>query len=78
MFCGSTCIIAFIFLIANIYTILSCSNINRQDFFNVLNNDQKMKYENIINERRNVYFSGFILGILLSALTIFYSKKVLR
>ena len=78
MFCGSTCIIALIFLFANIYTIFSCQNINKQDFYNVLNNHQKHKYINIISERRNIYFMGFVLGILLGFVLSFYAKKVLH
>ena len=31
MFCGNTCIIAFVFFIANIYSILSCSNVNKDN-----------------------------------------------
>ena len=78
MFCGSTCIIALIFLFANIYTIFSCQNINKQDFYNVLNNHQKHKYIIIISERRNIYFMGFVLGILLGFVLSFYAKKVLH
>ena len=68
MVCGTTCIIALVFLIANIYTILTCSNNkkDKQDFLNVLNIKQQQIYENIIQERRNIYFMGYILGIILS------------
>ena len=80
MICGITCIIALIFLIANIYIILSCANDNnnKQDFLNVLNEKQKITYKNIISERKNIYFMGYGLGILLSILTIYISKKILR
>tara|TARA_Y100000768_G_scaffold383838_1_gene366693 strand:+ start:2720 stop:3187 length:468 start_codon:yes stop_codon:yes gene_type:complete len=78
MFCGTTCIIAFIFLFANVYTIFSCQNINKQNFYSVLNNNQKQKYINIISERRNIYFMGFILGILLAFILSFYAKQFLH
>ena len=50
MFCCTTCIIAFVFLVANFYTILSCSNTNKEEFYNVLTNNQKETYNRIIDE----------------------------
>ena len=77
MVCGITCIIALVFLIANIYTIFSCSNNKelKKNFLNVLNEEQKITYEKIINERKNIYYSGYILGILLSLIGYFSIKK---
>ena len=68
MVCGVTCIIALVFLIANIYVIFSCSNNKeiKQNFLNVLNEEQKNTYENLINERKNIYYIGYALGIILS------------
>jgi len=80
MICGTTCIIALVFLIANIYTILSCSN-NKKDkieFLNVLSSEQKNTYEKLINERKNIYYMGYIVGILLSILILFIMKKILK
>tara|TARA_Y100000022_G_C13217629_1_gene360685 strand:- start:13 stop:486 length:474 start_codon:yes stop_codon:yes gene_type:complete len=79
MFCGCTCIIALIFLIANIYTILSCTNDNyKQEFKNTLSNDQKITYEKIINERKNIYYSGYIFGLILSLIVILILKKFFK
>ena len=78
MFCGTTCIIAFVFLIANIYTILSCSNVNKDDFYNVLTATQKDKYSKIVEERKNIYYMGFGVGLILSLLAIFINKKVFK
>jgi hypothetical protein len=77
MVCGITCIIALVFLIANIYTIFSCSNNKelKKNFLNVLNEEQKITYEKIINERKNIYYSGYILGLLLSLIGYFSIKK---
>ena len=77
MVCGITCIVALVFLIANIYIIFSCSN-NKQlkkNFLNVLNEEQKITYEKIINERKNIYYGGYILGILLSLIGYFSITK---
>jgi uncharacterized membrane protein YeaQ/YmgE (transglycosylase-associated protein family) len=80
MVCGITCIIALVFLIANIYTMLSCSNNkeDKQNFKNVLNIKQQQIYENIISERRNIYFMGYILGIILSIIGYYLSKKIFK
>tara|TARA_B110001450_G_scaffold45573_3_gene42168 strand:- start:981 stop:1451 length:471 start_codon:yes stop_codon:yes gene_type:complete len=80
MICGTTCIIALVFLIANIYTILSCANDkkDKQNFLNVLSNEQKNTYEKIINERKTIYYIGYIFGILLAIFAIFIIKKVLK
>ena len=77
MICGITCIIALVFLIANIYIIFSCSNNKelKKNFLNVLNEEQKITYEKIINERKNIYYSGYILGIILSLIGYFSIKK---
>jgi hypothetical protein len=67
-----------VFLIANIYTILSSSRdkSDKQDFLNVLNDKQKLTYENIIKERKNIYYIGYILGLILSFIIIFIIKKI--
>ena len=77
MICGITCIIALVFLIANIYTIFSCSNNKelKKNFLNVLNEEQKITYEKIIDERKNIYYGGYILGIILSFIGYFSIKK---
>ena len=80
MTCGITCIIALVFLIANIYVMFSCSNNkkDKQDFMDVLNIKQQETYKNIINERKNIYFMGYGLGILLSIIGYFISKKIFK
>ena len=78
MFCGLTCAIALVFLIANIYIILisSYSFENKKKFLNLLNEDQKKKYKLIINERKNIYYAGYVFGILLSLLIVIINKNL--
>ena len=75
MFCGNICIIAFVFLIANIYVMFSTENIAKQEFYNTLSGDQKNIYKKLIKERKNIYYGGFILGIVLSILFIVMLKS---
>ena len=80
MTCSGTCFIAFVFLIANIYTILSCTSNSKlkQDFIDVLNEDQKIIYKNIIIERRNIYYFGYILGLIISLIVVILNKKLFK
>ena len=76
MVCYGSCMFASVFLIANVYTILSCTNDNnKQQFKNTLTNEQQTTYEKIINERRNIYYGGFILGIILSLLALYFGNR---
>lgn len=80
MICGTTCIIALVFLIANVYTILSCANDKKDktEFLNVLTSEQKNTYEKLINERKKIYYMGYGFGILLAIVVIFIMKKILK
>lgn len=81
MVCGNTCAIAAIFLIANIFTVISSSNItnnHHREFTNSLTDKQRIIYNNIVVERRNIYYAGFILGIILSLLVLFINKKLTK
>lgn len=78
MFCCKTCGIAVVFLIANLYVTLSTgkSKDEKQDFYDVLNENQKTLYEQITEERKRIYYMGFILGIILSYIVYYINKKV--
>jgi len=71
MFCGKTCFVAIIFLIANLYT--SLTGINEKDkhqFYKTLNDKQIELYENLVNERKNISMQGYVLGIIISIIVI--------
>ena len=79
MFNCNLCIIAVVFLIANIFTIISCNSDNyKQNFKNLLTKQQNLIYEKIITERTIIYYSGYALGIILSILTIFIMTKIMK
>lgn len=78
MFCCTTCIIAFIILFTNIYIVISCSKTEKNDFINVLNKQQISTYQKIIDERKNIYFMGYILGIILSIFMIYFVKSIYK
>ena len=78
MVCYGSCMFASVFLIANVYTMMSCSNDNNKlEFKNTLTKEQQVLYEKIINERKNIYYGGFILGIILSFFAVYFGEKYL-
>jgi len=78
MVCLNSCMFASIFLIANIYMMFSCANDTyKSEFKNTLTSKQKAIYENLINERKNIYYGGFILGIALSLLALYIGNNYL-
>lgn len=77
MVCANSCMFASIFLIANIYMMFSCVNdTNKSEFKKTLTNEQKAIYENIISERKNIYYGGFILGIALSLIALYIGDNL--
>ena len=77
MFCSISCFVAILFLITNIYVMLTmdCKD-TRDRFYNILNNNQQQIYEKIIEERKNIYFSGYGIGIVISILVILINKYI--
>lgn len=78
MICYKCCGLAFVFLIANIFMIFSCNNKEKNNFKNLLSKEQKELYEEIINERKWIYYSGYFLGIFFSILAVTFLKKLLK
>ena len=72
MLCEISCIISVVFTIAMIYMMYS-SPYKKNTLMNLLTDQQKMRYLNIIYERRQISKEGYCLGLLLSiALLVFY------
>ena len=69
--CNISCAISAIFLIGMIFMTLSVDKTAfADDFKRTLDVALKNKYENIVNERRNIYFGGFTLGFIISLCVI--------
>ncbi len=78
MVCTLTCFISILFVVANIFMMLSvnCKN-TKMSLQKILDPKQLLIHEKIVMERRNIYFKGYILGIVLSILLIVVNKSVL-
>tara|TARA_B100001094_G_scaffold324150_1_gene376261 strand:- start:3498 stop:3947 length:450 start_codon:yes stop_codon:yes gene_type:complete len=67
------CLIAFVLLISSLYmAIMRKDNQMFINFYNLLDNNQKSKYEYIVKERMIIYVIGMLLGI---GLGLFYFMK---
>ena len=76
MVCMKSCIIAAMFIVAMIFTMYKSDSISSvQQFTQILSKKQKAVYKNITDERRNIYFTGFGLGLLLSFLFLFWKSS---
>jgi hypothetical protein len=78
MVCAISCSIALVFLIGMIYHTFA---VDKSDMYNrfmdTLSPSQQDTYNKIVCERRNIYLSGYAVGLILSVLYIqfFYSNN---
>ena len=79
MICKTSCFISLLFIIAMIYTTNATSN-NQviSNYKNQLPPDLQEKYEQITNERKKIYFEGYILGFVLAILVIMMNIYLLN
>ena len=67
MVCGVSCAIATVFIVAMIFTMYGSDNTDAiQSFKRILTPQQNEIYIKITNERRQIYYVGFGLGLLAS------------
>tara|TARA_B110000037_G_C17088422_1_gene492964 strand:- start:1476 stop:1928 length:453 start_codon:yes stop_codon:yes gene_type:complete len=67
--------LAFSFILATLGTTSVSKNI-KKDLVNQLSDEEINIYKNIINERRNIYFMGLCLGVILSIIYILFLCKI--
>ena len=78
MFCKTTCFVSIVFLIANIFVMFNVDKDKlKNNFIKLLNYQQRELYESLIKERRNIYFHGYGLGLILSFIYLYYIKQIL-
>lgn len=75
--CKTSCLISLVFIIMMIFTNLSLDKFEVvKKFKDTLNSNQKNIYNEITKERRNIYYRGYVLGLVLSVfVVIFLTKK---
>ena len=77
--CGLTCFIAILFLVANLYTMLSvdCKS-TKEKLYSLLDDNQKKIHQKIVEERKSIYFRGYGVGLILSCIIIFVYKYLIN
>jgi len=72
MTCTTSCIIAGAFIFSSFFMSI---RVNKQTLknplFQLLNDKQKVKYIQISEERKNIYFKGFSIGLIISIFSLF-------
>ena len=77
--CGLTCFIAILFLVANVYTMLSVDcKTTKEKLYSLLDDNQKNIHQKIVEERKSIYFRGYGVGLILSCILIFVYKYVIN
>lgn len=77
--CPFTCAIATTFLIADVYVALDIQkSVTKSRFIAVLNESQRLRYNNIVAERRNIYFRSYLIGVGLSIIFLALTKNTKR
>jgi len=79
MACTISCMISAIFVIGMIYfyNLTDKSEIVKH-YKSSLSSDLQKRYEQITKERTNISYQGYILGVILSLIIIFYNLKIRR
>jgi hypothetical protein len=79
MICKVSCLISLVFIISTIYFTLS---VDKQDinnkYVNNLTDEQLIKYKKIVNERKIISITGYVLGLCLSITIILLNYFVLK
>lgn len=69
--CPKYCSVAIVFFIGMIYMSFAIDKCAlTRNFMNSLSESQIERYKLIVSERRNIYLSGYLLGLALSAIVI--------
>jgi hypothetical protein len=79
MVCATSCSIAVVFLVANLYVTFTADHTKlKAKFYGLLNAPEIKRYETIIAQRRRIYLEGYALGLVLSAIVVYckYTKSL--
>lgn len=75
----SYCVIAFLFIGASVYTMLTCKSCSPfVEFTSALNDEQKTIYQSIIAERQRIYVHGLVLGTILSLFYLYFATGMIN
>lgn len=79
MACRITCAISIVFIIGMIYMTNAMSNNGTmQQYEKQLPEKLQKIYKQIVTERRQIYYTGYVLGFILAILFILYNNLILN
>lgn len=79
MACRITCAISVVFIIGMIYMTNAMSNNDTmQQYEKQLPEKLQKIYKQIVTERRQIYYTGYVLGFILAVLFILYNNIILN
>lgn len=71
--CYTSCMISIVFLVASFYLMFAVDKEALQaPFLSTLTTQQLEKYKKIVEERRQIYFQGYAIGLTLSIIAILF------
>jgi len=77
MICLKSCAVGLVFIFATIFmTLIIDKQKIFKDYVNSFNKEQLNKYNNIVNERKNISLNGYLLGLLLSLVFIVFNYNL--
>lgn len=77
--CGFTCALSSIFILSMVYMNYSMWNSQiMQTYKEQLPEELQNTYKQIVNERANIYYVGYLLGFILSIIIIFYNTQIMK
>lgn len=77
--CTITCFIALIIVIAmTLMTIMVSNDPSIKSYRDKLPDNTKAVYDRIVEERQQIYFTGYLIGFVVSIFSILFSTKVLK
>lgn len=76
MLCRTSCFVAVVFLIANLYvTFTADKSVLKDELYKTLDAENIARYESIVEERRTIYLQGYGLGLLISLILLVFMNK---
>jgi hypothetical protein len=77
--CTPTCIVAFIIIVAMIIMTFMVSNDSFiKSYRDGLPDDLKRAHDEIVSERLHIYFTGYLIGFVLSVFIIIFNVNVMK
>ena len=76
MYCQLSCLITLIFLVSMLYfTLFFDKTKATHKFEKILDENQRKLYRRIANERKTIYYKGYLFGILISIVYLMFLKN---